>query len=396
MRVLALFALTAGVALLGGCGGAQPPTGAPGMTSQAPARAARAKHNDYRIVYSFVGGANGAYPDSSLVDLDGTLYGTTRAGGGGGTVFSVTTDGTENVVYRFHGRGHPDGSHPNSVIGAADILYGTAANGGSSLQRGTVFKVAPSGTENLIYAFNASPDGDHPLGVIDVRGKLYGTTAGGGKYGCGTVFSVNMAGKEHVLYSFLRRKLRRDGCHPNGNLVEENDTFYGTTVVGGTYQRGTVFAITTGGAEKVLYDFGNGPDGAFPKAGLVDADGTLYGTNRYVAFSISPSGSLTVLHVFGSYHDGAYPEAPLIDVNGTLYGTTELGGKYCSQTFLQPGCGTVFSMTPSGTETVLHSFGAQGDGFHPVAGLIDIEGTLYGTAIGGGPSHHGIVFAITP
>jgi|HubBroStandDraft_5_1064220.scaffolds.fasta_scaffold01199_4 uncharacterized repeat protein (TIGR03803 family) len=391
------LSVSAAAVLLAACGGSQTPLVAPGAISQASTLATGTTRTNYKVVYSFGGGSDGAHPNSALVNVSGVLYGTTLAGGGGGTVFSITTSGAENVLYSFNGRGHPSGRNPNSMIGADGTLYGTAKDGGSSLQRGTVFSLAPSGAEKLLYAFNGSPDGDLPHGVIDVRGKLYGTTSSGGRYKCGTVFSVSMAGTEHVLHSFLRRKVLRDGCHPRGTLIDVKDTLYGTTFQGGTYKKGTVFAITTGGAERVLHTFGVGSDdGVYPQAGLLDAGGTLYGTTRYTVFSISPSGSLTVLHIFGHGYDGADPAAPLIDVKGTFYGTTIHGGKYCRETANSVGCGTVFSLKPNGTETVLHSFGKTGDGIAPVAGLIDVGGRLYGTTLGGGSNNLGTVFAITP
>ena len=117
---------------------------------------------------------------------------------------------------------------------------------------------------------------------------------------------------------------------------------------------------------------------------MIDENGTLYGTTTSTVFSISPSGSLTVLHIFGGgKKDGADPVAPLIDVRGTLYGTTVHGGEYCHENSFSVGCGTVFSIKPNGTETVLHSFGATGDGKNPIAGLIDVGGRLYGTTMGG-------------
>jgi uncharacterized repeat protein (TIGR03803 family) len=140
---------------------------------------------------------------------------------------------------------------------------------------------------------------------------------------------------------------------------------------------------------------------AWPEAGLVDAGGTLYGTTSQgggydggVLFSITPSGSMKLVHTFhGGASDGARPYAPLIDMKGTLYGTTEGGGQY---NCIYHGCGTVFSITPSGSLTVLHGFGASGDGAFPVAGLIDVGGTLYGTTKSGGSDRLGTAFAITP
>jgi uncharacterized repeat protein (TIGR03803 family) len=92
-------------------------------------------------------------------------------------------------------------------------------------------------------------------------------------------------------------------------------------------------------------------------------------------FAISRSGKETVIHNFGGPPDGANPSADLIDVNGTLYGTTSSGGANNG--------GTVFAVTASGAETVLHSFGGSNDGSDPVAGLVSVKGTLYGTTLYG-------------
>jgi len=156
----------------------------------------------------------------------------------------------------------------------------------------------------------------------------------------------------------------------------------------------------------VLHSFGKGKDGANPSAGLIDVGGTLYGTTSLggarscnhtdacgTVFSITPSGTEKMLHHFAGGTDGSDPAAPLIDVNGVLYGTTEYGGVHsCSG----GGCGTVFSITPSGKERVLHAFAAKPDGAEPVAGLVEVDGTLYGTTQVGGSSGYGTVFALTP
>ncbi len=97
------------------------------------------------------------------------------------------------------------------------------------------------------------------------------------------------------------------------------------------------------------------------------------------AFLRRPLASVyKVLYNFGSSSgDGIDPNAALKYVRGAFYGTTFSGGEYGSG-------GTVFSITTSGTEKVLHSFGKGSDGARPNAGLIDVKGTLYGTTPEGG------------
>ncbi len=219
-----------------------------------------------------------------------------------------------------------------------------------------------SSSYEVLHSFGGSGDGSVPLaGLIKVKGTLYGTTAAGGASGDGTVFSITPSGTETVLHSFGGSG---DGTQPYAGLINVKGTLYGTTYQGGGGSNGTVFSITPSGTERVLHSFGGTTnDGVFPYAGLLNVKGTLYGTTYYggtnsygTVFSITPSGTETVLYSFAGYNhgDGLEPEGDLINVKGTLYGTTSGAGANC--------CGTVFSITPSGTETVLHSFGGSADG----------------------------------
>lgn len=410
------------LALLAGCGGSQPPIGAPGAMplTSAMVSAQRAAHRfsaSYQQLYHFHPAFDGTRPAARLLDVNGTLYGTTVGGGlrAKGTIYRITTSGTHKTLYRF--RGGSDGLDPQSsgLLNVNGTLYGTTEFGGgasacdatSGPGCGTVYSVSTSGTEKVMHAFQGGSDGALPqaAGLIDVNGTLYGTTAGGGDQscddGCGTVFSVTLSGGETVLHSFAGG----DGAFPFASLVAVNGTLYGTTWGGGTYGRGTIFSISTSGAEKVLYSFAGGSDGMSPGAGLINVSGTLYGTTEFggrgcmnshggssgcgTVFSVTTSGQEAILYRFKGGSDGYEPEVPLIDVNGTLYGTTDFGGAY--------GPGTVFSISTSGKERVLHSFAGGSDGAGPYAGLIDVNGTLYGTTEGGGGiHHHGTVFALTP
>jgi len=204
---------------------------------------------------------------------------------------------------------------------------------------------------------------------------------------------------ETVLYSFTDTS--GDAAYPQAGLVmDTNGNLYGTTSVGGAYNEGTVFEVTVAGAEEVLYSFGSqAGDGNNPGAGLIfDKTGNLYGTtfrggaNGWgTVFKLTPAGTETVLYSFtGTNGDGANPQAGLVmDKKGNLYGTTMNGGANIG--------GAVFELTTKGTEKVLYSFGSQaGDGTNPVAGLtFDTTGNLYGTTFAGGAYNEGTVFELT-
>jgi uncharacterized repeat protein (TIGR03803 family) len=359
----------------------------------------------YGVLYSFKGKPDGALPVAGLINVNGTLYGTTAGGGGAkcrcGTVFTMTPSGTETVLHSFTG-GLGDGTDPRAaLLDVNGALYGTTVKGGA-YNEGTVFDVTSSGTETVLHSFGwnhkrLAGDGAFPYaGLINVKGTLYGTTGEGGANGPGTVYSMTTSGKENVLYSF---QVNSGGSEfPYAGLINVNGTLYGTTSEsGGLPNSGTVFSITPSGKETVLHTFdGTSGDGYAPVAGLVNVNGTLYGTTALggasgdgIVFAITTSGKETVLHSFPTGSgDGRYPQAGLINVNGTLYGTTIEGPG--------GGPGAVFSITTSGKETVLHAFGGNGDGEFPYAGLINVNGTLYGTTEGGGASHRGTVFSISP
>jgi uncharacterized repeat protein (TIGR03803 family) len=392
-------------ALLAGCGGSQPPIAAPGAALQRrtfapPLRSAQhIAKSSYQTLFGF-SGSTGEYPMAGLIDVNGTLYGTTYAGGsyGLGTVFSITADGTEHVLHSFSSL--PDGRWPEAgLIDVKGTLYGTTSGGGAYYPYGTVFSISTDGTEHVLHSFGNGSDGTSPsAGLIDVKGTFYGTALGGGAHGHGTVFSITKAGEEKTLYSFGGGS---DGEGPAAGLIDVDGTLYGTTYAGGgsgncEYGCGTVFSVTTNGDEHVLHSFTGNPDGSAPSASLVDVDGTLYGTTARggkiddgVIFSVTTNGTENVLHSFGRSAGGAYPEAGLIPVKRALYGTGAGGGKY----FL----GTIFRMHSDDAVDVLHSFGSTfDDGEIPEASLIYVKGEFYGTTYEGGPYNVGTVFAFKP
>ncbi len=83
------------------------------------------------------------------------------------------------------------------LINVNGTLYGTTGGGGKHGGNGTVFSVdLNTGTESVVHSFANGADGAFPqAGLIDVKGKFYGTTSLGGNgcsdYGCGTVYMIN-------------------------------------------------------------------------------------------------------------------------------------------------------------------------------------------------------------
>jgi uncharacterized repeat protein (TIGR03803 family) len=359
------------------------------------------------VLHSFTLPPDGANPTAGLVlDGLGNVYGVTFRGGvgRGGSVFKVDATGQETILYSFSKEGL-EGRFPRAglALDPAGNLFGTTSAGGAS-GLGAVFKVDSSGRESVIHSFTGSPaDGASPYAglILDSAGNLYGTTTSGGAFNFGTVFELNAAGQETVLYSFRGYP---DGANPFGGLARDaSGNLYGTTFYGGSYERcggfgcGTVFKLDTTGTEKILHSFSSF-DGNWPYAGLVlDASGFLYGTAQeggsYSAgsvFKLDTTGKFSQLFNFTGGSDGGRPFAGLVlDVAGNLYGTTSRGGTTDS--------GVVFELSTSRKETVLHSFTGLTDGAYPFAGVsADPAGNLYGTTEGGDPWRAGVVFKLTP
>jgi uncharacterized repeat protein (TIGR03803 family) len=205
-------------------------------------------------------------------------------------------------------------SYAGPILDAAGNLYGTTSQGGAN-NWGTVFEVNQNSQETVLYSFCSAAncaDGQLPYaGLIrDAAGNLYGTTAYGGANNGGTVFKLDKNGHETVLYSFCSATNCTDGQLPYAGLFRDAaGNLYGTTYGGGAigaanFQGGTVFKLDTAGHETVLYSFcaAGGTqctDGEMPVGGLVlDAAGNLYGTAAFGgANAVSPNGSGAVFKV---------------------------------------------------------------------------------------------------
>lgn len=330
--------------------------------------------------------------------------------------------GVYRTIYTFADcRGGPRGPS-GQLITIGGVFYGTTGLGGhNNCLDGTIFSLTQSGRERNVFKFNGNGDGHNPNGsLVALDGVFYGTTAGGGggcpkEAGCGTIFAVTASGKKQWIYHF---KGGADGLTPNGGLLWFDGKFYGTTGSGGITSScprgsdwatgcGTVFSVDTSGNERVLYRFRGDRDGIGPNGPLIALNGKLYGTTSAggdyricyygcgTLFEISLSGLEKVLHRFHNGSDGGDPNGGLLAIDGLLYGTTGGGGGKCNGS--ECGYGTFFKATTSGAESVLYSFKGPPDAAAPNGGLVVDGGLIYGTASGGencGYWDSGTIFAV--
>ncbi len=243
----------------------------------------------YQTLYASGDGASGYIQRAPLSkDSAGNLYGTADSAGTNhaGTVFKITPTGTVTVLHQF-GSGQ-DGAYPASGVIADKHgnLYGTTASGGAN-NFGTVFKIARDGSETVLLSFQGRADGAAPIAglVRDRDGNLYGTTSAFGMGDGGTVFKLAPDGTETVLHSL---DIENEGYLVISPLVRDNaGNLYGTASRGGQgwpAQVGAVFEVSQDGTYTTLHFFSgsHNNDGEEPDSGVVfDADGNLYGTTLY-------------------------------------------------------------------------------------------------------------------
>jgi uncharacterized repeat protein (TIGR03803 family) len=324
-------------------------------------------------LYSFSGQPDGANPIGNLVLSSNTLYGVTESGGsnGVGAIFSLNIGSTnDEILYRF-GTINNDGQTPKAgLLLVGNTLFGTTYSGGTG-SGGTIFKINKDGSGYAdLRSFAGGNDGAQPqAGLLLISNMLYGTTYSGGIDGAGTIFSISTNGSNyHVLYNFSG--INDDGQNPMAGLIFSSNTLYGTTYYGGSNSVGTVFSFAIGGTnDTILYNFTNTPDGANPQAGLLLISNILYGTtygggfhNGGTIFSVGINGNgYNVLQDFGSFY-GGNPEAGLIIQGNSLYGTTSGGGAY--------GEGNVFGISTNGAGfNDIYDFLNNPDGASPEGGL---------------------------
>ncbi len=376
----------------------------------------------FTVLHSFTGAGDGGNPITGLtIDAAANLYGTTFNGGAGyGTVFRLRHSNSGWVLtplYRFAGSN--DGAYPYGRVTLAHdgTLYGTTEAGGLG-DNGTIFHLKPGPvaprnalapwSESVLYRFTGGSDGAKPQGdlFIDESGNIYGAASSGGTGG-GVVYELTPSGgawTQAVLYTAQDST----GTLPWGGVVSDSaGNLYGVFEDNGPNGFGAVYQLSPSGSgwtEQTIQGFTyTGNDGGYPYGGLIlDSSGNLYGTTTSggsggggTAFQLTPANGGWVFNALYGFSGSSFtgPKDKLVmDAAGNLYGTTYSEGAF--------GSGSVFELTPSNggwTYTSLHDFTGGSDGGLPISSLVfDSSGNLYGTAQSGGASGYGVVFQITP
>jgi uncharacterized repeat protein (TIGR03803 family) len=332
----------------------------------------------------------------TAIDAQGNLYGTSDGGGlycapnGCGTVFEVSPAGALTVLHNFAG---PDGSAPRSGVtrDATGNLYGVTYNGGPAKYYGVLYKLAPDGTETVLYDFpNKPPYGNYPSTnlLLDGQRNLLGYTSftdNNFNTSGGSIFKFTQPNSFSIRYTFAELGYGTNGSGPVGGLIKDNSgNYYGATCCNGSGGNGTVFKVTPGGKLTVLYSFNVFADAVWgPQGSLVqDSAGNLYGVGLQGIFEVLASGGEKVFYMFPRFTDAR--QSLMIDSAGNLYGTSAGGGAF--------GAGAVYRISPDGVETDLYS--SPGPSLND--GLVmDQAGNISGTEWQGGANSTGQVFKLT-
>ncbi len=338
--------------------------------------------------------AIGSGPTALVAAADGDFYGTTRNGGASeqGTVFQLTPDGRFSTLVEFTGSsGETRGDGPRSLIQARDgSLWGTTEAGGLPLNNaGTVFKITPAGVFTTVVDFDNATTGSTPTDLVEGSdGNLYGTAYQGGAGSGGTIFRISPSGTFTKLHDF---EFSFDGLHlPFGKLVETpGGDFIGTTNAGGIDGEGAIYKVSPTGVFSVLRNLGYPPAipaaefiGTRPGSGLTaGADGNFYGAYTGPLFRITASGALTVLgqgeiSAAGGLVQGA---------DGFFYGAGTVGAVNT----------IVYKISVAGALTTLIDL-AQQDSAEGSPGQLQFgpDGNLYGLSQGAAFGTGGAVFRI--
>jgi uncharacterized repeat protein (TIGR03803 family) len=276
------------------------------------------------------GGDTGAYPSLLIMAGDGRLYGASSGLEGKGSVYRIDPTGAFTLLHQF--TDGDDGSYPTALVASRDgNIYGVATSSRKSGKHGSFFRVTPTGTFNVVKAFDHSPGDVYPVGLVEAKdGNLYGLVSYPDK---GTLFRITPEGLTIDLHTFPQGA---PGTAPRNLVAGADGNLYGSThghlVATKVVADGTVFQCTPGGVCKTLHSF-NAMDSTWEPGSLLAAsDGNLYGlvgeiipggyaaASNTIVYRLTPDGAFTPLYKVSQ-------SRPLLNTlvegrDGNIYGTT--------------------------------------------------------------------------
>lgn len=343
----------------------------------------------------------GAQPVSTLVELNGFLYGTTKFGGrlDHGTIFRLDPS-TANVtlIHDFAG----GGMHPHAGLTPVNgLLYGTTLQPciNSTILCGSVFRIDPLGQNfEEVHWFNEFDGFGAPRApvVLGSDGALYGTAEGGGLHGDGVVFRIDITVDPPITTTIHDLDSLTTGTGPQAGVLQVGTSLVVTAPFGGPGGAGTIVRVPMAGGPPIFVH-GFGPASPYQPTSTLVSDGTsLFGTSNRGGYHDSGTlfsltgNTVSTLHAFHYETDGGYGVSSLIrGSDGSLYGTAANGGP------LQGG--TIFRFNPAIPDfDVLHRFDgmSSANGATPQSSVLELGGRLYGTTIAGGAHHAGVVYSV--
>jgi len=237
------------------------------------------------VLYRFTNGADGGEPIYSVtVDSQGNLYGYTYnffVAPENGSLYKITPNGMFSILHVFCSQSScTDGSSPASrpIIGSDGNLYGVTAIGGA-FNWGTVFKMTPDGQETVLYNFTGGNDGGEPLNSLaqDAHGNMYGSALKGA-LNSGVLFKITQPGAYSLLYTFncAGANCSDDPQTISPVVLDSTGDIFGLYILNVNTQVQEVYEVMPSGTETVIHTAG--------KAGVgfnlvMDKSGNLYGTS---------------------------------------------------------------------------------------------------------------------
>ncbi len=307
----------------------------------------------FTVLHNFANdGINGVNPDGSLTLSGSTLYGMTSGGCTGyGTIFKINTDGSGfQTLYDFSSASGANGAYPNgSVILAGSTLYGMTTGGGSG-QGGTIFRINTDGSNfQVLKHFQGYPShatGNNPFGSLTLAGStLYGMSVAGGAGDSGVIFQLNTDGSGYqILHSFGGGT--GDGSYPLGSLAFSGSTLCGMTQSGGANNNGTIFSLSVSVAKTLLW----AGTGGYAALWTLDSSNTKTGDPTYgpysgwtpVSYSLNSDGTRALLWA----GTGGYATLWTLDSSNAVT-SDPMYGPYSGWTPVN------YSINPDGTRTLL-------------------------------------------